>query len=150
MKEVTKREDFQTLVEDSRRSPVFFLKHSTRCPISKWAFDEVQEAEKSLAQRASFAFLDLIAFRELSNFIAVETGVKHESPQLFYLSGGEVHSVLTHQDVKATVINDLLSQKLERPHDSNWFSQIPPRDFRLSIGRHHQTGQPCVGAPLWL
>lgn len=110
IKEVTKREEFENLVEDSRNSPVFFLKHSTRCPISKWAFDELVTAEKSLAERASFAFLDLIAFREVSNFIAHSTGVKHESPQLFYLSNGEVHSVVTHQDVKATVISDLLGQ----------------------------------------
>jgi len=108
IKEVTNSGEFESLLKNSHSSPVFFLKHSTRCPISKWAFDELVEAEKKMARHASFAFLDLIAFREVSNFIAHQTGIKHESPQLFYFNDGEVKEVLTHQDVKATAIADLM------------------------------------------
>lgn len=110
IREVTNLDEFDNLVESSYNSPVFLLKHSTRCPISKWAFDELVEAEKKMASMASFAYLDLIAFREVSNFIAHSTGVKHESPQLFYINGGQVESVLSHQDVKVTAMAEMVGQ----------------------------------------
>jgi bacillithiol system protein YtxJ len=110
LQEITRSEEFENLIEVSRSNPVFFLKHSTRCPISKWAYDELIAATKNMAGRASFAFVDLIAYRDLSNFVAKSTGVKHESPQLFYLSQGQVQEVLTHQDVKATAMEVMAGQ----------------------------------------
>ena len=109
LREVTNVEDFHELVSTSQNNPVFFLKHSTRCPISKWAYDELSEASHGLKDRASFAFLDLITFRDISDFIAHHTGIKHESPQLFHIDDGEVRTVLTHQDVKASAIANLMN-----------------------------------------
>jgi len=110
VQEVTNLDEFENLVESSHNSPVFLLKHSTRCPISKWAFDELVEAEKKMAPMASFAYLDLIAFREVSNFISHSTGIKHESPQLFYIAEGQVRTVLSHQDVKVTAMEEMVGQ----------------------------------------
>lgn len=109
MESVKTREDVLALFDASRVSPVFLLKHSTRCPVSSWALTEFELAARELGTKARFAVLDLIAHRDTSNFIAEHTGIRHESPQVFFLKSGQVQETATHEAVKATSLAAWLS-----------------------------------------
>ncbi len=80
-------EEIRTL---SETQPVVIFKHSTRCSISSSALDRL-ERHAAKAERADFAayFLDLIAFRPISNAIADQFGVEHQSPQVLLIKNGK-------------------------------------------------------------
>jgi bacillithiol system protein YtxJ len=68
-------------------TPQIIFKHSTRCSISSVAKNRLERAESP--SNINFYYLDLIAFRELSNKIAETYQVHHESPQVLLIKNGE-------------------------------------------------------------
>lgn len=71
----------------SELKPQVIFKHSTRCSISSVIKNRL---EKSVPpEEVDFYFLDLIAYRSLSNKVAMEFLVEHESPQVLVIKNGE-------------------------------------------------------------
>ena len=66
----------------SNENPVAIFKHSTRCSVSRMALKQF-ENEFDSSDKVTPYFLDLIAYREVSNEIANRFGVQHQSPQLY-------------------------------------------------------------------
>lgn len=82
------RDHVDQLLENSCSSHQLIFKHSTRCSISSMA---LRRAEDNLPiQNLSANYLDLIAFRDVSNYIAELTGVTHQSPQIILIRNKEV------------------------------------------------------------
>ena len=79
----------EALVEESKNHPVVIFKHSTSCSISATAKSrfERQWAENEFANVKPY-FLDLLAYRPVSNKIADFFQVRHESPQLLLIQDG--------------------------------------------------------------
>jgi bacillithiol system protein YtxJ len=71
----------------SAEHPVAIFKHSTRCSISSMAKSRLERSKEP--DNVSFYYLDLIRYRELSNSIAAEFGVEHESPQILLIRDGK-------------------------------------------------------------
>lgn len=65
------------------------FKHSTRCSISMMAKRRFELDWDSLPEELPLYFLDLIQYREISNQIAQQFNVYHESPQLLLIKDGE-------------------------------------------------------------
>ncbi|RFZ81633.1 bacillithiol system redox-active protein YtxJ [Mucilaginibacter terrenus] len=65
------------------------FKHSTRCSISMMAKRRFELDWENLPDDMPLYFLDLIKHRELSNKIATDFQVHHESPQLLLIKDGE-------------------------------------------------------------
>lgn len=65
------------------------FKHSTRCSISMMAKRKFELDWSDLPEDISLYFLDLIKYRELSNQVAHDFQVHHESPQLLLIKNGE-------------------------------------------------------------
>ena len=65
------------------------FKHSTRCSISMMAKRRFELDWQNLPQDMPLYFLDLIKHRELSNKIAQDFQVHHESPQLLLIKDGD-------------------------------------------------------------
>ena len=63
-----------------------------------------KEIENSDEQNVSFYFLDLLAFRPISNKIAEDFGIRHESPQLIVLENGKAINNASHQDISLSQI----------------------------------------------
>ncbi len=73
-------EQFDNLLQEQDK--FFLMKHSTTCPISMNAFDQYNNF---LYERDMDGYyLTVQEARELSNYIAEQTDIKHESPQAFY------------------------------------------------------------------
>jgi bacillithiol system protein YtxJ len=65
------------------------FKHSIRCSTSLMAKRRLELDRDSLPQNLPIYFLDLIRHREISNQIANDFHVHHQSPQLLVIKNGE-------------------------------------------------------------
>jgi bacillithiol system protein YtxJ len=72
--------------EKSFEKPQVLFKHSTRCGVSSIALQRLEKATG--ITHADFHFLDLIRFRNVSDKIAEEFGVFHQSPQILLIKNG--------------------------------------------------------------
>jgi bacillithiol system protein YtxJ len=87
-----------------RHAPVALVyKHSSRCPISMMAWDEV---ESLAGQRPDVpvGVVDVIEARALSRHVAESLGVVHHSPQAILLVHGAPAWAGSHFDVRADAI----------------------------------------------
>ncbi|WP_369765053.1 bacillithiol system redox-active protein YtxJ [Flavobacterium sp. WC2429] len=87
----------------SNENPVAIFKHSTRCSVSRMALKQF-ENEFDSSDKVTPYFLDLIAYREVSNEIANRFGVQHQSPQLLLIKDGKAIYNASHSDIDATVL----------------------------------------------
>ncbi|MFT3981520.1 MAG: bacillithiol system redox-active protein YtxJ [Ferruginibacter sp.] len=82
--------DASTLSSIKERSfgkPQVIFKHSTRCSISSMVKSRLERS--GAPEGADFYYLDLIAHRNISNQIAEDFSVAHESPQVLLIRNGE-------------------------------------------------------------
>lgn len=75
------------------------FKHSTRCSISMMAKKRFELDWNDLPDDVPVYFLDLIRFREISNKIAEDFKVYHQSPQLLLIKDGECVLDQSHGDI---------------------------------------------------
>ncbi|WP_109831382.1 bacillithiol system redox-active protein YtxJ [Reichenbachiella versicolor] len=111
---LTQLEQLNTIKSESSNHPVLLFKHSTRCSISSMALDRLQRAwnQEELGDLKPY-YLDLINNRDISNAIAQEFGVDHESPQIIIISDGKAiydnsHMGIAYHEVKR--VNDNLQE----------------------------------------
>jgi bacillithiol system protein YtxJ len=83
-------------------------KHSSRCPISAMAYEEV-EALEGMRPDVPVYLVDVIDGRALSRHVAARTGVFHHSPQAILLVAGRPAWSGSHFEVRA----ELLARKLD-------------------------------------
>ena len=77
------------LKNESKERPVLIFKHSTRCSISAMAWDRLKRNWKPEdSEKSTPYYLDLIRFREISNLLAKDFDVEHESPQVIIVKKG--------------------------------------------------------------
>jgi bacillithiol system protein YtxJ len=104
-KTIKSEEDLEKAIKESYDNRVAVFKHSTSCFISKTVLKNFEkEIEISDEQNVSFYFLDLLAFRPISNKIAEDFGIRHESPQLIVFENGEPINNASHQDISLSQI----------------------------------------------
>lgn len=95
------------VVSDSEEKTTAVFKHSTRCSISRMALKQF-ENEYNLGDSISLYFLDLIAYRDVSNEIASKFGVQHQSPQLIVIKNGKAVFSATHSDIDAAKLESFV------------------------------------------
>jgi bacillithiol system protein YtxJ len=89
-KKLTESTQIEEIKELSFTKPVLIFKHSTRCSVSSMSLDRLLRNWKTEdGEKVVPYFLDLIAFRNLSNQIEADFGVAHESPQVIILRNGK-------------------------------------------------------------
>ena len=84
---LTSEAQLTELLEKSKVNPQVIFKHSTRCSISSMIKNRIER--ESVPPGIDFHFLDLIANRSLSNRVAEDFKVNHESPQVLLVRNGE-------------------------------------------------------------
>lgn len=98
-------EILEQLINLSQQKPQVIFKHSTRCSISSVAKSRL---EKSTApDEASFYYLDLISYRQLSNSVAERFGIEHESPQILMIKDGKCVYDESHTGIN---MNEIIEQ----------------------------------------
>jgi bacillithiol system protein YtxJ len=95
---LTDSDQLAQLREESARQPVLIFKHSTSCSISAMALSRM---ERNWSDEAGIKpyYLDLLAYRSVSNRVADEFGVAHESPQVLLIQNGECVYDASHMGI---------------------------------------------------
>ncbi len=93
----------------SELQPVLIFKHSTRCSISATALNRLERSwkDEDMKEMKSY-YLDLLSYRPISNSIAQEFDVYHQSPQALLIYKGKCvynssHFDITYLDIKLQV-----------------------------------------------
>src|SRR5690349_3744349 len=102
---LTDEEQLKQIVSKSQLRPQVIFKHSTRCSISAVALQRLQRV--SQPSDIDFYFLDLLAYRGLSNKVAEVFKVPHESPQVLLIRDGECVFEESHMGIS---MNDIVDQ----------------------------------------
>ncbi len=84
---LTDAEQLTALIKHSSQKPQVIFKHSTRCSISSMAKARLERSPTP--DGVDFHYLDLLQYRQISNSIAAQFDVLHESPQVLLLIKGE-------------------------------------------------------------
>lgn len=93
-------DQLELIKNNSTTKPVAIFKHSTRCSVSSMALSRLERNwNSSKTGNLEMYFLDLIAYRPISNAIADKFNVKHESPQLLLIKNGEVIYHASHNEI---------------------------------------------------
>lgn len=100
------------LVERSHKQPCLIFKHSTRCSISSMAKHRLEGSWDFKAEELEPYFLDLIANRDVSNFVAKHFEVYHESPQILLIRDGECTYDASHLDISVAEIHECYESKV--------------------------------------
>lgn len=91
-----------TIKKASGYSVIF--KHSTRCSVSMMAKRGFESDWDAIPENTTLYFLDLIAHRDISAYIAEVFQVHHESPQTLLIKDGECILDSSHSDISAEEI----------------------------------------------
>ncbi|NBI28024.1 bacillithiol system redox-active protein YtxJ [Chengkuizengella marina] len=99
-KEITTLEQWKSYLNASRENPFVILKHSTTCPVSSNGLREFQKYLKTEPnEEVEYLMVKVIESRPVSNQIAEDLNVKHESPQVIYVKNREPYWNTSHWSI---------------------------------------------------
>ena len=110
MIEITTIEQLDACLEASGDKPLFIFKHSTRCPISSGANARVAKFLLSIEDEnlPEFYLLKVVESRAVSNALAGQLGIMHQSPQLLLIDKGKCTWHTSHHNINARNIEKAL------------------------------------------
>lgn len=97
--------ELENIKSMSRHEPQVIFKHSSRCGTSSMIKNRLERA--GAQPKLSFHFLDLISYRDLSNKIAEDFGIEHESPQVLLIKNGRCVYNESHYGI---LMDDIIEQ----------------------------------------
>ena len=91
--------DLDFIKKESANKPVLIFKHSTRCSISQMVLSRFERQWANF--EFSYHFLDLIEFRSVSNAVADDFDVEHQSPQVLIIKDNVCVETLSHNAINS-------------------------------------------------
>jgi bacillithiol system protein YtxJ len=92
----------EEIIQKSFTAPQVIFKYSSRCSLSDLIRDRLERQPGP--EQMDFYFLDLIAYRALSDRIARKFEVHHESPQVLVIRNGECVYDESHTAIRMDAI----------------------------------------------
>ncbi len=105
---LTDANQLDAIAEKSNARGVVIFKHSTRCSISHMAKGRLDRSDS--ITDVDFYYLDLIAYRSISDEIAKRFQVHHESPQILLIRNGECVYAESHNGIIIEEIQEQIEQ----------------------------------------
>ncbi len=102
---LTSREQLDSILAGNTPAAVF--KHSTRCSISSMAKNRI---ERSDIPPISFYYLDLLSYRQVSDYIEQKLKITHQSPQLIVVKDNKVIYHASHNSIDIQDVNLALAK----------------------------------------
>ena len=111
MNEITTEEQWNERLARSGDAPFFVFKHSTTCPISARASDRVRRYEEGAGPDGpEIVMVKVIESRPISNAIASQLGVTHQSPQMILIKGGAPVWNASHHLIQEDAIEEAVAR----------------------------------------
>ncbi|MCH8204327.1 MAG: bacillithiol system redox-active protein YtxJ [Candidatus Hydrogenedentes bacterium] len=105
MTEITTIDQLDACLKTSGEKPVFIFKHSTRCPISSGANARIAKfllsKEDENEALPEFYLLKVVESRAVSNALADQLHVPHQSPQLLLIDNEKCTWHTSHHNINA-------------------------------------------------
>ncbi|MDG4656486.1 bacillithiol system redox-active protein YtxJ [Ectobacillus antri] len=95
MERIETQEQLHTLL--TKHHTLILFKHSLTCPVSHAAFQEFQAYMADAHVPAAYLYVQ--EARALSNYIAEQFAIRHESPQVLYVRNHEVTWHASHWNI---------------------------------------------------
>ncbi|MEM6343114.1 MAG: bacillithiol system redox-active protein YtxJ [Bacteroidota bacterium] len=102
--QLEKSSQLRKLAKASFERPQLIFKHSIRCGISAQSWHRILGETEGLNAVADLHYLDLINYRTISNAVAADFGVPHQSPQAILLRDGKPVYQASHFSINADAI----------------------------------------------
>ncbi len=93
---LTSLEQLDEIEKKSISKPQVIFKHSTTCGISRMVINMFKSSYGLTENQADLYYLDLHAFREVSNEVGYKFQVMHQSPQLLVIKNGTTVAHSSH------------------------------------------------------
>lgn len=110
-------DELHRLIEESQTRPVLLFKHSYTCGISMEALEELvahmnDRGPDRVAHAApQYAMVTVQTHRAVSNAIAQQLGVRHETPQALLIKDGRVVWSASHFRVTAAAVDTAIRKQ---------------------------------------
>lgn len=93
----------------SHQKAQLIFKHSTRCSVSSFAKRMLNDdIDEDIVKDIDFHYLDLVAFRAVSNQIANDFNITHQSPQILLIVDGKCIHDASHSDINLEDVKKLI------------------------------------------
>jgi len=104
---LTTLDQLNDLLISSNEKPVLLFKHSTRCSISDMVKNRLELYwDDTIGVQP--VYLDLLAYRNISDEIASRFNVTHQSPQVLLIKNGDCIYHASHNEIDLTKIKQIL------------------------------------------
>jgi len=104
---ITDVAQLEAIVSKSYENPIVIFKHSTSCGISRMVLRNFEKEYPNLKGTKTLYYLDLLAYRSLSNEIAQKFQVVHQSPQVLVIKDGKAVFNASHHSIDAELIEQI-------------------------------------------
>jgi bacillithiol system protein YtxJ len=108
-------DDLDRALAATDERPLLLFKHSFTCGVSAEALDELVSHLNERQREASYAMVTVQTHREVSNAVAKQLGVRHESPQALLIRDRRVVWSASHFRVTAAAVEAALQMLLPAP-----------------------------------
>jgi bacillithiol system protein YtxJ len=106
--ELTEIDQIDSILEESKSQPVAIFKHSTSCGISHHVKSTLEEDWDFEVKDIKVYYLDLLAYRPISNEVAKRLNVIHQSPQFILIKNGEAFKDWSHYSISNKTIRKVV------------------------------------------
>ena len=103
---LTDANGIEAIKERSKTVPCLIFKHSTSCSISSVAKHRLESSWDFSAEELEPYYLDLLSYRPISQQVAREFEVHHESPQVLLIRNGECTYDASHLGISVAEIHE--------------------------------------------
>lgn len=104
-KELKDKDQLKEIRKNSHQRTQAIFKHSTRCGISKMVLRNFETDFDIEGQQIDLYYLDLLNHKDISQEIAAEFQVFHESPQFIVIRNGETVHHSSHSAITPAVLH---------------------------------------------
>lgn len=103
------------LLDASQHRPQLVFKHSFSCGISAEALDEIIAHLDESRREVDYTMVTVQSHRDVSNAVARELGVRHETPQALLIVDGRVVWTASHFRVTAKAVSEAITAAVTAP-----------------------------------
>ena len=105
---IQSKADLEGLLEKSFIRSQLIFKHSTRCSISRYVLSDFIAHYTFSSEELESHYLDLLNYREISNQIADQLEVTHQSPQILLIKNGKAVVHASHEYITELQLSNYL------------------------------------------
>lgn len=105
---MTKLSRIETIKQRSKQRPQLIYKHSHRCGTCMFTKGNLEQAAEGLLDNVDMHFINVVKNREVSNRVASEFEIRHESPQAILIDNGKVIWHASHGSIDLAEMREMV------------------------------------------